>query len=230
MPSRIHEDEYDVPMLSESDTDDILDPTATAACPEIKSYLFYLTSLTMILADIQATYYTVKAVNRTSNDLEFSLEAARSTRAHLKEWRNHLPESLKRRQPNIQANSQDLDGTGSLTYWAPYVTLVSVYQANIAGHTKKTVLYAWFFVGWAVGNIIGPQTFRADQAPAYTGGTVAMIVCYGVAIAMISAYGIICHRENKRREALDRPVGEQDWLDLTDKQNQGLGIRLSIGY
>ncbi|KAL4784161.1 putative allantoate permease [Aspergillus varians] len=107
------------------------------------------------------------------------------------------------------------------TYWAPYITLVSVYQANIAGHTKKTVLYAWFFVGWAVGNIVGPQTFRADQAPAYTGGTVAMIVSYGVAIAMISAYGIICHRENKRREALDRPVGEQDWLDLTDKQNLG---------
>lgn len=25
------------------------------------------------------------------------------------------------------------------TYWAPYVTLVSVYQANIAGHTKKWV-------------------------------------------------------------------------------------------
>jgi hypothetical protein len=23
------------------------------------------------------------------------------------------------------------------TYWAPYITLVSVYQANIAGHTKK---------------------------------------------------------------------------------------------
>lgn len=26
------------------------------------------------------------------------------------------------------------------TYWAPYVTLVSIYQANIAGHTKKYVL------------------------------------------------------------------------------------------
>ncbi|KAL4875887.1 major facilitator superfamily domain-containing protein [Aspergillus karnatakaensis] len=95
------------------------------------------------------------------------------------------------------------------TYWAPYVTLVSVYQANIAGHTKKNVLYAWFF------------TFRADQAPAYTGGTVAMIVCYGVAIAMITAYGLVCYRENRRREALDRPVGGQDWLDLTDKQNAG---------
>ncbi|KAL3458403.1 major facilitator superfamily domain-containing protein [Aspergillus heterothallicus] len=107
------------------------------------------------------------------------------------------------------------------TYWAPYVTLVSVYQANIAGHTKKTVLYAWFFVAWAIGNIIGPQTFRADQAPAYTGGTVAMIVCYIVAIAMILAYGVICYRANKKREASEDSVGGQDWLDLTDKQNTG---------
>ncbi|KAL5335973.1 allantoate permease [Aspergillus crustosus] len=107
------------------------------------------------------------------------------------------------------------------TYWAPYVTLVSLYQANVAGHTKKSVLYAWFFVGSSVGNIIGPQTFRAEQAPAYTGGTVAMIVCYGVAMSTISVYGLICHRENKRRQALDRPVGEQDWLDLTDRQNEG---------
>ncbi|KAK6396959.1 hypothetical protein LTR65_007458 [Meristemomyces frigidus] len=46
------------------------------------------------------------------------------------------------------------------TYWAPYVTLVSVvsiYQANVAGYTKKTVLLAWLYVSWAVGNIIGPQ-------------------------------------------------------------------------
>ncbi|KAF4634635.1 hypothetical protein G7Y89_g3470 [Cudoniella acicularis] len=68
------------------------------------------------------------------------------------------------------------------TYWAPYITLVSIYQANIAGHTKKVFLFAWFYVSWAAGNIIGPQTFLAYQAPAYTGGTVAMIVCYVVAI------------------------------------------------
>ncbi|KAL3479623.1 allantoate permease [Aspergillus californicus] len=107
------------------------------------------------------------------------------------------------------------------TYWAPYVTLVSVYQANIAGYTKKTVLYAWFYVAWAVGNIIGPQTFRESQAPAYTGGTVAMIVCYVVAIGLIAVYGLLCLRENRKRENVDAAVGDQDWLDLTDKENKG---------
>lgn len=109
------------------------------------------------------------------------------------------------------------------TYWAPYVTLVSVYQANIAGHTKKITLFAWYYISWAIGNIIGPQTFRAEQAPAYTGGTVAMIVCYVVSIVLILAYGFICHRENVRREDAPREqiAVEHDWLDETDRQNQG---------
>ncbi|KAL6247602.1 hypothetical protein RBB50_005948 [Rhinocladiella similis] len=108
------------------------------------------------------------------------------------------------------------------TYWAPYVTLVSVYQANTAGHTKKTVLYAFYYVAWAVGNIIGPQTFRADQAPAYTGGTVAMIVCYVVAIVLILLYGYLCYRSNlSRKEDIDLAMGDQDWLDKTDRELKG---------
>lgn len=85
----------------------------------------------------------------------------------------------------------------------------------------RIVLYAWFYIAWTTGNIIGPQTFQADQAPAYTGGTVAMIVCYVIAILMISAYGYLCYRDNqKRASAIEgRVATEQDWLDLTDKQN-----------
>ncbi|KAH8655399.1 putative allantoate permease [Xylariales sp. PMI_506] len=108
------------------------------------------------------------------------------------------------------------------TYWAPYVTLVSVYQANVAGHTKKIVLYAWFYVAWAVGNIIGPQTFQANQAPAYTGGTVAMIITYVIAIVAILIYGALCHFDNKKRKDVIDGIdaSQQDWLDLTDKENQ----------
>ncbi|KAJ6069880.1 hypothetical protein N7499_011767 [Penicillium canescens] len=112
---------------------------------------------------------------------------------------------------------------GLYTYWAPYITLVSVYQANIAGHTKKITLYAWFYIAWATGNIIGPQTFRADQAPEYTGGTVAMIVCYIIAMFAITAYGLVCYFSNKKREdAIEgRMAADHDWLDITDKENEG---------
>ncbi|KAF2636341.1 putative allantoate permease [Massarina eburnea CBS 473.64] len=107
------------------------------------------------------------------------------------------------------------------TYWAPYVTLVSVYQANTAGHTKKIVLFAFYYVAWAIGNIIGPQTFRADQAPAYTGGTVAMIVCYVVAMALVLAYGYLCRKSNAERADDIAVAGDEDWLDMTDREIKG---------
>jgi hypothetical protein len=100
---------------------------------------------------------------------------------------------------------------------------VSIYQANIAGHTKKVTLYAWFYVAWTTGNIIGPQTFREDQAPAYTGGTIAMIVCYIVAMICVLSYGALCHISNKRRAVAieSQLAADQDWLDMTDKKNEG---------
>ncbi|KAJ9219078.1 hypothetical protein DTO169C6_8588 [Paecilomyces variotii] len=63
-------------------------------------------------------------------------------------------------------------------YWAPYVCGLAMFQANTAGHTKKTTVNAMDYVAYAVGNIIGPQTFLEDQAPKYIGATVAMLLCY----------------------------------------------------
>lgn len=39
--------------------------------------------------------------------------------------------------------------------------------AGVAGTTKKFAFSAAYQLGYAVGNIIGPQTYRADDAPNY---------------------------------------------------------------
>ncbi|KAL4954527.1 fungal-specific transcription factor domain-containing protein [Aspergillus filifer] len=147
MPSHIDDDEFDVPMISVTDRDDSLDPTV-AVYPEMRSNLFYLTSLTTILSDIQRTYYTVKAVRRTAGDLEYSLEAARSTRGRLKEWRDHLPDCLKRPRPSTPNMSTehtrtipDLDGTGSL-YLSYIVTHMALFRALLRPlDTDQTLIY-----------------------------------------------------------------------------------------
>lgn len=84
-------------------------------------------------------------------------------------------------------------------------------------------MYAWFYIAWTTGNIIGPQTFRADQAPAYTGGIIAMVVCYIVAGICILSYGLLCRMDNKKRAhaIASQVAADHDWLDLTDKQNEG---------
>jgi hypothetical protein len=59
--------------------------------------------------------------------------------------------------------------------------MMGAVYANTAGHTKKMIVYAigeqrsrtqltTAYIGYCVGNIVGPQTFKAKQAPQYTGG------------------------------------------------------------
>ena len=108
-------------------------------------------------------------------------------------------------------------------YWAPYVCGLAMFQANTAGHSKKTTVNAMDYVAYAVGNIIGPQTFIADQAPKYTGAVISMLLCYAVCIVLAIAYGVVCRWENQQRDkaAIENEVDEHaaDFLDLTDKQN-----------
>ena len=50
------------------------------------------------------------------------------------------------------------------------LTMVS---SNVAGYTKKQVTGAVLFMGYCVGNIIGPQTFRDSEKPGYQSAYVA---------------------------------------------------------
>lgn len=50
-----------------------------------------------------------------------------------------------------------------------------------------------------------------------------MIVCYVVAMICIVAYGILCQLSNRSRKDVieSEAAADQDWLDLTDKENKG---------
>ncbi|KAI0010216.1 MFS general substrate transporter [Xylariaceae sp. FL0662B] len=52
------------------------------------------------------------------------------------------------------------------------LTMVS---SNVAGYTKKQLTGAFLFVGYCVGNIIGPQTFVDSEAPFYTSAYIAWV-------------------------------------------------------
>ena len=95
--------------------------------------------------------------------------------------------------------------------------------ANVAGHTKRAVATAVLNAFFAVGNIIGPQTFQARDAPGYGpakeaafGMTLAVTV---LALGLYSSYWW----ENRQRRLQD---GEQEVSDqqayagLTDKENK----------
>jgi ACS family allantoate permease-like MFS transporter len=101
---------------------------------------------------------------------------------------------------------------------------ISLAQANTAGHTKKTVVFAILYIGYAVGNLIGPQTFRASQAPAYTGGFTAMIVCYCVCIGLMAMYWALSVMQNRRIDSSEISTERElvdGFMDLTDQQQEG---------
>lgn len=100
------------------------------------------------------------------------------------------------------------------TYFGPYVVGISMSQANTAGNTKKTVQYSILYIGYAVGNLIGPQTFRESQAPAYTGGFAAMLACYCACVVLIGIYWVIALTLNRKRmDGVPAPAGEEDLVD-----------------
>lgn len=105
-----------------------------------------------------------------------------------------------------------------------FVCLLSLLSSNVAGWTKKTTAAAMYLIAYCVGNIIGPQVFRPNDAPAYhTAITV-------VAVATILAYLIMifiyfwCRRQNAIKASIRAAPGYtkiegQEFMDLTDREN-----------
>lgn len=65
---------------------------------------------------------------------------------------------------------------------AAFVALMSLIASNIAGYTKKTTVAAFFLISYCAGNIVGPQTFRAKDAPRYVPAEITIVCCWGVCL------------------------------------------------
>jgi Fungal specific transcription factor domain/Fungal Zn(2)-Cys(6) binuclear cluster domain len=147
MPSHLHDDNSDVAVIKVDDISDTLSaPSANHA------HLPHLVTLTCILSDINQTYYTVKASNRTSCDLQHSIEAAKPLRARLKAWRDDVPDTLRFRSVRGQQDHtglgpykshyqqrEDLDGNGSL-HLSYIVTHMTLFRALLRPLNKWPIL------------------------------------------------------------------------------------------
>lgn len=113
-------------------------------------------------------------------------------------------------------------------YNVPWVLMLSLQSSNTAGMTKKSFVSVSIAVFYAVGNIIGPQFFRTDQAPHYPLGIGAMLCCFAIMAATGIVYWVLIVAENKRRDAAYGKPGENavvtgleiDEQDRTDRQNK----------
>jgi predicted MFS family arabinose efflux permease len=103
----------------------------------------------------------------------------------------------------------------------------TIYQwlgANLAGHTKRAYGAAMLQVAFAIGSIIGPQTFQARDQPDYQPAKISLmsflaVECVGI-LSLRVYYGKCNKSRDKRSQAAGEDVADTTaYAGLTDKQN-----------
>ncbi|KAH6134164.1 hypothetical protein HBI68_250730 [Parastagonospora nodorum] len=105
------------------------------------------------------------------------------------------------------------------SYSGGYAVLMGLQVANTAGYTKRSVTSAGIFVGYCLGNFVGPTLFKPRDAPMYAPGFIAVLATSTVAAVLAIVYRFICIRENRHRDESSGQDGLDSALaDVGDKQ------------
>ena len=108
---------------------------------------------------------------------------------------------------------------------SPY--LYSWLSSSVSGTSKRIVFNTMLQVGYSVGNLIGPQTYRAKDAPSYVPAKITLIAMFGVAAMCLVAIGATHYVWNKKNGLLDsvdnvegakEEDDHEDLTDLTDRE------------
>ena len=108
-------------------------------------------------------------------------------------------------------------------------TLIIIYQwtvANCAGQTKRVVASALIAGSFSIGNIIGPQTFQARDAPEYTPAKIAVLATQAGGALVSGLLFLYYLYANKKKDRKYGPQGgatgaEADrWVNRTDMENE----------
>jgi heme/copper-type cytochrome/quinol oxidase subunit 2 len=90
---------------------------------------------------------------------------------------------------------------------------------------------AILLISFCLGNIIGPLTFRAGDAPEYTPAKITIIVTCAVAVVLVLILRTYYMWENKRRDKLAEATHVEhqvniEFADVTDRKNKEFRYRL----
>ncbi|KAI1622280.1 hypothetical protein EDD37DRAFT_467344 [Exophiala viscosa] len=108
-------------------------------------------------------------------------------------------------------------------YNVGFVMAIAIATANTRRSTKRPFVNASMGVSLAVSEIFGPQFFRNSQAPYYSLGIWALVVCYAIMVVTGGIYWLLAVLENRKRDRVGQaadftPISTDK--DLTDGQNK----------
>ena len=111
-------------------------------------------------------------------------------------------------------------------------TLIVIYQwtsSNVAGQTKRVISVALISGSFSVGNIIGPQTFQAKDAPDFIPAKIAVLATQAAGALVAFVLFLYYVWANKRKGGAvaevetvgaDGKTQQQLWEDQTDRENK----------
>ncbi|CRK20586.1 hypothetical protein BN1723_000399 [Verticillium longisporum] len=102
-----------------------------------------------------------------------------------------------------------------------YAVLMSLQIANTAGYTKRSMASSGLYIGYCLGNFVGPLVFKKQHAPRYTPGFTVVVITSVIAGLLAVAYRFVCVWDNRRRDKSGVTEGFDHAYedDLTDVKN-----------
>ncbi|PGH01141.1 hypothetical protein AJ79_08012 [Helicocarpus griseus UAMH5409] len=102
-----------------------------------------------------------------------------------------------------------------------YAILMGLQVANTAGYTKRSVTSSGIFIGYCLGNFVGPIIFKPEDAPVYATGFITVLIASIVSAVLAIIYRYVAIYENRRRDRTGMMEGFEHAFDddLTDRKN-----------
>ena len=103
------------------------------------------------------------------------------------------------------------------TFGAAFMLLLAWNASNIAGHSKKVTVNAITLVSFALGNILGTQTFQQKQAPGYISGKISIVATLAALCLVVVVMRLYNDWLNKKNEKKLADMGEEEKVELREK-------------
>ncbi|PPJ51104.1 hypothetical protein CBER1_07891 [Cercospora berteroae] len=104
---------------------------------------------------------------------------------------------------------------------ATYAILMGLQIANTAGYTKRALASSGIYIGYCLGNFVGPLVFLDHEKPKYSTGFIITFVTAAATGVMGVIYRLICQHDNRKRDREGVHEGfDHAFEDPTDKVNK----------
>ncbi|KDN64778.1 putative allantoate permease [Colletotrichum sublineola] len=102
-----------------------------------------------------------------------------------------------------------------------YAVLMGLQIANTAGYTKRSIASSGLYIGYCLGNFVGPLVFRKEDAPDYVPGFIIVVITSLAAGVLALVYRFVCIWQNNKRDKAGVAEGYDHAYedDLTDLKN-----------